>query len=119
MSAVYAAADMAVARAGALTLAELEANELPSILIPFPYAAGDHQRLNAETYAEEGAAIVIGERELSQIDLIDKAVKLIEEGGSNRMRQVLAERKKDKSPAVDLIALDIIALLEDRDKDNH
>ncbi len=46
MDLVYAAADVAVARAGALTLAELIACNLPAILIPYPFAAGDHQRHN-------------------------------------------------------------------------
>lgn len=119
MSAVYAAADLAIARAGALTIAELEENGIPSILIPFPHAAGDHQRLNAETYAAGGAAIVVDEQELSRIDLLVRAVQLIEGEGFNRMGRALAKRKENEVPAVDLIAHDIIALLEDREKDNH
>ncbi|MBV8282444.1 MAG: UDP-N-acetylglucosamine--N-acetylmuramyl-(pentapeptide) pyrophosphoryl-undecaprenol N-acetylglucosamine transferase, partial [Candidatus Eremiobacteraeota bacterium] len=59
MALAYAAADIAVCRAGALTLAELAAVGLPSILIPYPHAAGDHQRKNAAVFVRHEAAIEI------------------------------------------------------------
>ena len=63
MKTVYAASDLAVCRAGAITLAEIAAKGLPAILVPFPFAAEDHQRLNAEPMAEAGAAVLILDRE--------------------------------------------------------
>jgi UDP-N-acetylglucosamine--N-acetylmuramyl-(pentapeptide) pyrophosphoryl-undecaprenol N-acetylglucosamine transferase len=58
-------ADLVVARSGATTLAELAAAGRPAILVPYPHAADDHQRLNAEAVAEAGAAVWILDRELS------------------------------------------------------
>ena len=65
MEEVYSAADFAVARAGAASLAEIASFELPSILIPFPYAANDHQTRNAEIVARTGAAFVLKESDLT------------------------------------------------------
>ena len=53
-----ASSDLAISRAGASTLFELTANKLPSIFIPYPYAAGDHQYYNAKWLEEKNAAIV-------------------------------------------------------------
>jgi UDP-N-acetylglucosamine--N-acetylmuramyl-(pentapeptide) pyrophosphoryl-undecaprenol N-acetylglucosamine transferase len=65
MEEVYSAADFALARSGAASLAELAFFGLPSILIPFPYAADDHQTRNAEIFAHAGAAFVLKESELT------------------------------------------------------
>ncbi|MRR16410.1 MAG: undecaprenyldiphospho-muramoylpentapeptide beta-N-acetylglucosaminyltransferase [Deltaproteobacteria bacterium] len=65
MVSAYAAADLMICRAGATSLAEITAAGKPSILIPFPYAADDHQTLNARAMVEAGAAAMIPERELS------------------------------------------------------
>jgi UDP-N-acetylglucosamine--N-acetylmuramyl-(pentapeptide) pyrophosphoryl-undecaprenol N-acetylglucosamine transferase len=59
------AADVVICRAGATTLAELAASATPSILVPLPTAADDHQRKNAEVVARAGGAIVIDQRNLS------------------------------------------------------
>lgn len=56
-------ADLAISRAGASTLFELAANALPSIFIPYPYAAGDHQYHNAKYLADKNAGFVIKENE--------------------------------------------------------
>lgn len=65
MAEVYSAADIALARSGAASLAELAAFSLPSVLIPFPYAAEDHQTRNAEIFVRADAAILLREAELS------------------------------------------------------
>jgi UDP-N-acetylglucosamine--N-acetylmuramyl-(pentapeptide) pyrophosphoryl-undecaprenol N-acetylglucosamine transferase len=65
MAAAYAAADLVVCRAGATTLAELTALGKPAVLVPYPYAADDHQRKNAESLVKRGAAMMILDRELS------------------------------------------------------
>jgi UDP-N-acetylglucosamine--N-acetylmuramyl-(pentapeptide) pyrophosphoryl-undecaprenol N-acetylglucosamine transferase len=64
MGEAYAVADIVISRAGATTLAELTALGKPAILIPYPYAAGQHQELNARKLLEMGAAKMIRDSEL-------------------------------------------------------
>lgn len=64
MGEAYAVADIVISRAGATTLAELTALGKAAILIPYPYAAGNHQELNARKLLEMGAAKMIFDREL-------------------------------------------------------
>jgi UDP-N-acetylglucosamine--N-acetylmuramyl-(pentapeptide) pyrophosphoryl-undecaprenol N-acetylglucosamine transferase len=61
MELAYSAADLAVARSGAASLSELAAFGLPSVLIPYPHAAENHQQLNAETAVQAGAAFLLKE----------------------------------------------------------
>jgi len=61
MGEVYSAADLAVSRSGAASLGELSWFGLPSLLIPYPHAAEDHQRLNAEIFVRAGAARMLPE----------------------------------------------------------
>jgi UDP-N-acetylglucosamine--N-acetylmuramyl-(pentapeptide) pyrophosphoryl-undecaprenol N-acetylglucosamine transferase len=65
MEEAYSAADFAVARSGAASLAELAFFGLPSVLIPFPYAADDHQTRNAEIFSRAGAAFILKESDLT------------------------------------------------------
>lgn len=116
METVYAAADLAIARAGALTLAELTACRLPSILIPYPHAAGDHQRKNAEELAGLGAARVIEETKLETTDLLAEASALLDSPGHREMAAALLTLSQSRRPAVDVIAEDIIDFIERRQK---
>ncbi len=65
MPEAYAVADLIVSRAGATTLAEITAIGVPSILIPYPYAASSHQEMNALRLSQSGAAVMLRENELS------------------------------------------------------
>jgi UDP-N-acetylglucosamine--N-acetylmuramyl-(pentapeptide) pyrophosphoryl-undecaprenol N-acetylglucosamine transferase len=111
MDLVYAAADLAIARAGALTLAELIACGLPSILIPYPYAAGDHQRKNADDLVARKMAVVINEKDLGRLDLLGEAITFHRSERFQQMKQAMAERTHDRKPAVDVIAEDIVNLI--------
>jgi UDP-N-acetylglucosamine--N-acetylmuramyl-(pentapeptide) pyrophosphoryl-undecaprenol N-acetylglucosamine transferase len=70
MEYAYAVCDLAVCRAGATTVAELARDGVPSILIPYPFAAADHQTENAKAMVEAGAAIMIRDDELGSKLLI-------------------------------------------------
>lgn len=65
MAALYGAADVAVQRAGANTVAELALAGVPSVLVPLPRSPGDHQGANARALAGAGAAVVVPDAELS------------------------------------------------------
>lgn len=65
MAAAYQWADLVVCRAGALTVAELAAAAKPSLLVPFPFAVDDHQRLNAQVLVKAGAARCVVQSELT------------------------------------------------------
>jgi UDP-N-acetylglucosamine--N-acetylmuramyl-(pentapeptide) pyrophosphoryl-undecaprenol N-acetylglucosamine transferase len=69
MAAAYARAWLVVCRAGATTLAELTACGRPAVLIPYPFAANNHQVANAAALATKGAAIMIEERDLKADEL--------------------------------------------------
>lgn len=69
MAAAYGAADLVIARAGALTLAELAIAGRPAILVPLPTAADDHQSKNAACFAGSGAAVVLDQRKASAGEL--------------------------------------------------
>jgi UDP-N-acetylglucosamine--N-acetylmuramyl-(pentapeptide) pyrophosphoryl-undecaprenol N-acetylglucosamine transferase len=65
MAQAYAAADVVICRAGAITVAELAAVGVPAILVPFPFAVDDHQTTNARYLADAGAAILVQQRDLT------------------------------------------------------
>jgi UDP-N-acetylglucosamine--N-acetylmuramyl-(pentapeptide) pyrophosphoryl-undecaprenol N-acetylglucosamine transferase len=65
MSAAYSGTDLVVCRAGATTLAELTVCKKPSLLVPFPAAADNHQVVNAQSLVDSGAAVMIEERDIT------------------------------------------------------
>ncbi|MGB3535285.1 MAG: undecaprenyldiphospho-muramoylpentapeptide beta-N-acetylglucosaminyltransferase [Microcoleaceae cyanobacterium] len=65
MAALLNRANLAISRAGAGTLTELAITQTPSILIPYPYAAEDHQTYNAEIFTQAGAALMFSQRDLT------------------------------------------------------
>ena len=65
MAARYAAADLVICRAGAMTIAELSAGGLASVLVPFPFAVDDHQTANARFLADQGAALLLPQNEMT------------------------------------------------------
>lgn len=77
MAAVMAAADLVVCRAGAITISELTALSVPSILIPSPYVTANHQEHNAKALEKHGAALVILEKDLCGEVLHKKIVDTI------------------------------------------
>jgi UDP-N-acetylglucosamine--N-acetylmuramyl-(pentapeptide) pyrophosphoryl-undecaprenol N-acetylglucosamine transferase len=77
MAELYSQADLVVSRAGATTLAEITAFGLPMILIPYPFAADDHQRKNGEYLVQGGAAMMFTQEELTEKRLAEEISTLL------------------------------------------
>lgn len=86
MPAALAAADLVVARAGALTVAEITARGLPSILVPYPYATADHQTFNAKPLVAAGAARMIADKDLTGETLAAALDELL--GNAEQLRRM-------------------------------
>ncbi len=87
----YDLANIVVCRAGATTIAELSAKGIAAILIPYPYATGNHQLFNALFLENNNAALVIREEELSSVELAHKLSKLMMD---NEKLDLLTENSK-------------------------
>ena len=81
MPQAFAGADLLICRSGASTVAEITAAGKPAIFVPFPQAADDHQRRNAEAIAQGGAALLIPQAELTGERLAHTIVELMADGG--------------------------------------
>jgi len=79
MASAYAACDMAICRAGASSMTELAYVGMPSILVPYPYAADDHQTFNATVFEKAGAAILKQESNLDSQALVDDLRRIFED----------------------------------------
>jgi UDP-N-acetylglucosamine--N-acetylmuramyl-(pentapeptide) pyrophosphoryl-undecaprenol N-acetylglucosamine transferase len=66
MEYAYAACDLAVCRAGATTVTELMCAGIPSVLVPYPFAAADHQTENARALVDNGAAVMVKDAEIGE-----------------------------------------------------
>ncbi|MDJ0727877.1 MAG: undecaprenyldiphospho-muramoylpentapeptide beta-N-acetylglucosaminyltransferase [Prochloraceae cyanobacterium] len=77
MAGLFQRADLAISRAGAGTLTELAITNTPAILIPYPFAAEDHQSFNAKVFQSAGGAIVFQQKELSSTILKTKVLELM------------------------------------------
>jgi UDP-N-acetylglucosamine--N-acetylmuramyl-(pentapeptide) pyrophosphoryl-undecaprenol N-acetylglucosamine transferase len=99
MEEAYSAADFAIARSGAASLAELAAFALPAILIPFPYASDDHQTRNAEIFARAEAGIILKESDLSSDLLARKIREFIDDADKRRQMSENSARLAPKNAA--------------------
>jgi len=77
MERAYAAADLVVCRAGASTLCELAFFEKPAVLVPYPFAADDHQTLNAELFSRPGAALLRQQKDLDEAGFVEEVADLL------------------------------------------
>jgi UDP-N-acetylglucosamine--N-acetylmuramyl-(pentapeptide) pyrophosphoryl-undecaprenol N-acetylglucosamine transferase len=115
MKSAYAVADLVISRAGALTLAEITACGKPSILIPYPFAAADHQMHNAMTMHEAGAATVILERDLTKARLCEEVFSLLSDERALR-RMADASRKLGRPDAASRLVDEMEDLLKTKTK---
>ncbi len=106
----YAAADLVCCRAGAMTVAELCAWGKPSVLVPLPTAAADHQALNARALADAGAAELLVERELSPASLARALTSLA--GDATRLASLgSAARRRGHPDAAATVMSKILTLV--------
>lgn len=100
MAGAYAAADLVVCRAGALTVAELAAAGVASVLVPFPHAVDDHQTLNARYLSDAGAAVLMPQRELTAERLADLLSALTRDGCLEMAKRARALARTDATEKV-------------------
>jgi len=110
MAAAYASADVALSRAGAMSCAELTAVGLPSILVPYPHAADDHQRFNAQILVDAGAAHMILDHDLTGDRLAASLAPLLADP-SRRAAMAAAARNLGRPQAAQHVADEALALL--------
>jgi len=108
MPSALAVADLVVARSGASFLTEVAAVGLPSILVPYPYAADDHQTANAKVFEDAGAAMLVQERDLGA-DQLTTMVRSILENPERRDQMAAAARKMAITDAADRVRDAILA----------
>jgi UDP-N-acetylglucosamine--N-acetylmuramyl-(pentapeptide) pyrophosphoryl-undecaprenol N-acetylglucosamine transferase len=103
----YGNADLVICRAGALTVAEIAAAGVASILIPFPFAVDDHQTRNAEFLSKRGAAVLLPQRELSAQKLAGLLQELNREKLLAMAQQARTLAKADAADAVAAICTEV------------
>jgi UDP-N-acetylglucosamine--N-acetylmuramyl-(pentapeptide) pyrophosphoryl-undecaprenol N-acetylglucosamine transferase len=113
MPGALASTDFAVARAGAMSLAELTAWGIPSILVPLPTAAANHQHHNAVALSDAGAALMVPERELGQGRLWKDVLSLARD--DNRRTAIANNaRGRGQPDAADRIAAELLRLVREK-----
>ena len=88
----YAWADIIICRSGAMTVTEIMAVGKPAVFIPYPYAAGDHQTLNAESMVNEGAAILVADDEIENSPFKKELANLLRD--NDRLKKMGQSAKK-------------------------
>jgi len=94
MAQAYEWADLVIGRSGAMTVSELSALGMPSILIPYPHAMDNHQLFNARFLEEKKATVIINDKELSSEHLIETIKRILSEDG---ILQDMAEAAFDET----------------------
>lgn len=105
MEAIYPEADLAICRSGAATCAELSAFSVPALLVPYPFAAKDHQAYNARALEKLGAADVVPEADLTVNWLVDYILGCMRAPSRLARMSAAAKSRALKSAAVSLAEL--------------
>lgn len=110
MAQLLRAADFIVSRAGALALAEIGVCGVPSLLIPYPYATENHQRENAKAYTQAGAAKMILDEDITEVNMRDIVAEIVKDSTQlGAMRQgALSLGKVDATEKITDMAIDLI-----------
>ena len=105
MPAAFARADLLLCRSGASTVAEITAAGKPAIFVPFPRAADDHQRINAEALARHGAAVVVEESKLEGVWLAETIAALLPDSSRLQKMSRAARELAHPNAARDIAAM--------------
>jgi len=108
---IYNITDLAVVRGGAVTLAELTAWGIPSVVIPYPYAAEKHQDMNAQFIAQQGAGRVLVEENLTP-ELLSETVSSLVKDKKTLNQMAVASRNLGQKDATDVLTERIIHLVK-------
>lgn len=109
MVTVLKACDIAVSRAGSLSISELCACNIAPIFVPYPYAAADHQRINAKFMVQQGAGLYLENEDTNPVTLLEKILELV--NNSNRLRSVqISSARQAVYNAVDKIVSQITSI---------
>ena len=108
MASAYAACDVAICRAGASSMTELAYVGMPSILVPYPYAADDHQTFNAAVFEKAGASVLRQEADLNAQKIVNDLTHILED---DAVRESMSQRAD--SLAVKDAATQICKVLEE------
>ncbi len=113
MNLAYAAADILFSRAGALSIAEMTARGVPSVLVPYPYATGGHQEENAGYLERIGASVMLLDKELSSVKVKNLMLSLLND--KKRLRNMSeAALSFCKRDAAHMIAKRVLSLANRR-----
>lgn len=117
MEMAYAAADVVIARSGAMTVAELSAVRKPSILVPYPHAAEDHQTANAKQLVDMGAAVLVPDNKVEE-ELMPALIELVND--KKRIEEMAANLNTPITiKADDFIAGEILNYLNNKNVRNN
>jgi UDP-N-acetylglucosamine--N-acetylmuramyl-(pentapeptide) pyrophosphoryl-undecaprenol N-acetylglucosamine transferase len=105
MPAFFARADLVLCRSGASTVAEITAAGKPAVFVPFPRAADDHQRFNAQALERAGAAVVVEETKLERVWLADTIAALLADPGRLQRMGEAARKLAHPNAARDITAM--------------
>jgi UDP-N-acetylglucosamine--N-acetylmuramyl-(pentapeptide) pyrophosphoryl-undecaprenol N-acetylglucosamine transferase len=105
MPAAFARADLVVCRSGASTVAEIAAAGKPAVFVPFPRAADDHQRVNAEALERAGAAVVVEESKLEGVWLAETIAALLQDTPRLQKMSAAARSLAHPNAARDIAAM--------------
>jgi UDP-N-acetylglucosamine--N-acetylmuramyl-(pentapeptide) pyrophosphoryl-undecaprenol N-acetylglucosamine transferase len=105
MPGFFARADLILCRSGASTVAELTAAGKPAVLVPFPRAADDHQKRNAEALERAGAAVMLGESKLSPESLVETVSSLLSDQSRLEKMREAAQKLAHPNAARDIAVM--------------
>jgi UDP-N-acetylglucosamine--N-acetylmuramyl-(pentapeptide) pyrophosphoryl-undecaprenol N-acetylglucosamine transferase len=111
MAEPYGWCDLVLSRAGATSLSELAAVGRPAVLVPFPFAADNHQEHNAKSFVERGAALLLLQEDMTTETLVDTVAGVLEDG-DRLARMTAAMQNAGRSDAAHTVLAGLVELAD-------